>query len=182
MGALRFGWIPLCGAALVAAASGCGGSIAGGDLYEDAAAGDAARDAKGDAVADARDASKADTADAAKDVYVDPICPDASPPPTKYNCDPLASSSTCPAGEGCMPWVEYPTVACEYEVYGASCTPAGSGTQGTPCDGGCASGFVCVVSGAGNVCTRMCKAGAPGACPDGLVCAPTDVPGIGSCL
>jgi hypothetical protein len=166
--------------ALAPMAVGCGGSIAMGD--DDAAISDAGHDAKADAFVDARPDTHADAADTGGEIYVDPLCPDAPPPPTRYACDPLGTPTGCRAGEGCFPWVQYPTIPCEYEVYGATCMTPGSGTQGTPCSGSCATGFICVVSGAGNVCTRMCKLGVIGACPEGLVCESTDVPGIGACI
>ncbi len=162
------------------ASVGCGGSIATAD-GDAAQLADAGHDAKLDAELDTRPDALSDTADA-EEIYVDPICPDAPPPPTKYACDPLAANTGCPAGEGCFPWIQYPTVPCEYEVYGSTCMPPGSGTQGTPCSGSCATGYICVVSGAGNVCTKMCKLGVIGACPEGYVCESTDAPGIGSCI
>ena len=118
------------------------------------------------------------------DTYVDPGCGDATPPPIlKYECDPFAKPTTCPKGDGCFPYVLHPSYPCSPETYGASCYPAGTGTQGTPCDGSpCASGFVCVVSGSGNICASMCKVGKASVCDDGLVCSPIDVPGYGACL
>jgi hypothetical protein len=116
------------------------------------------------------------------DTYVDPGCADAAPI-TSYECDPWATPSPCPKGQACFPYVDPPAAACEPEHYGAQCFPAGSGRQGAPCDGsGCAGGFVCVISGEGNVCAALCKTGTPGACPEGLVCDPLDVPSFGVCL
>lgn len=118
------------------------------------------------------------------DTYVDPGCGDATPPPIlAYDCDPFDKPPKCPSGEACFPYVRPSDVPCGPETYGATCAAAGTGTQGTPCsEAECAAGFVCVVSGGGNVCAQLCKAGTPGACPDGLVCSPTDVPGYGVCL
>lgn len=117
------------------------------------------------------------------DTYVDPGCPDAPVPPPRRDCDPYAPTTGCPKGQACYPFVDYPTTPCEPEQYGAMCIDAGTGRQGDPCDAaGCAAGFVCVVSGAGNVCGAICKPGELGTCPDGLVCSSIDVPGYGVCL
>ncbi|MEO7095784.1 MAG: hypothetical protein ABI175_21170, partial [Polyangiales bacterium] len=114
----------------------------------------------------------------------DPGCPDAPMPPPDFSCDPYeVPSRTCPKGDACYPYVMPSTGPCDPEQYAAECFPEGSGTQGAPCDGGaCAAGFVCVVSGAGNQCGAICHVGTPGACEDGYVCSPVDVPGIGVCL
>lgn len=167
----------------------CGGSVAAGP---DPADGESDADAIGDAFDTGsihhRDTGAGETVTwdthVEPDTYLDPGCPDAPLPPPENKCDPFESPSrTCPKGEACMPFVTYPTVACEPEVYGTTCYPAGTGTQGSPCSGGgCAGGFVCVVSGAGNQCGAICKAGAVGACAEGLVCSPIDVPGFGVCL
>ena len=120
-----------------------------------------------------------------RDSFVDPGCPDTSPPPPHFSCDPYeVPSKTCPKGEGCFPFVQPSTGPCDPETYAAECFPVGDGRQGTPCDGGgmCAAGFICVVSGAGNQCGAICHVGTPGACADGFVCSPVDVPGIGVCL
>ena len=120
----------------------------------------------------------------ARDSFVDPGCPDASHPPPVFSCDPYeVPSRTCPKGEGCFPFVQPSTDPCVPEQYAAECFPVGPGHQGAPCSGtGCAAGFVCVVSGAGNQCGAICHVGTPGACADGFVCSPVDVPGIGVCL
>ncbi len=99
-------------------------------------------------------------------------------------CDPLKPPpGDCPKGQACFPYVEYPTSPCEHEIYHAGCFPAGPGKSGDPCSGGdCAAGFICVATGAGNVCVSMCSPEKAGGCPKGYVCSPTDVPGIGGCL
>ena len=119
-----------------------------------------------------------------RDSFVDPGCPDTSPPPPVFSCDPYeVPSKTCAKGEGCFPFVQPSTGPCEPETYAAECFPVGDGHQGAPCSGAeCAAGFICVVSGAGNQCGAICHVGTPGACADGLVCSPVDVPGIGVCL
>jgi hypothetical protein len=169
---------------------GCGGSVSQEPLtvFDDAGkpidAGtlDAAVDAsKRDSSVDAgRDGGR----DAALDTWVDPGCPDAPAPPKDFRCDPLAPPpGDCPKGQACFPFVEYPTDPCDPEIYRAACFPAGSGKAGDPCSGGdCAAGFVCVATGAGNVCVSVCNPAKSGGCPEGLVCSPTDVPGVGGCL
>lgn len=122
--------------------------------------------------------------DAVFDTWVDPGCPDAPAPPKDYRCDPLKPPpGDCPKNQACFPYVEYPTEPCGHEVYHTACFPAGPGKQGDPCSGGdCAAGHICVATGAGNVCVTMCSPTKPGGCPEGLVCSPTDVPGVGGCL
>jgi len=174
-------------AALLPAANGCSGTVQGldGDPSQDASAdgGDAAADAIPDRKADARDAAPDTPADAF-DEYVDPGCPDAPEPVIAYACDPLAQPSECEEGETCYPYVDYPSEPCDAEFYGAMCYPAGTGTQGDACESpfACGSGFVCVVSGSGNQCVRLCSLTDPSTCPDGQVCEPLDVAGLGGCL
>lgn len=117
--------------------------------------------------------------------YVDPGCPDAAPPSFNYECDPFAPPpGDCPEDHACYPYVSYPSEPCEAEVYGSYCLPGGTQTQGefcsTPTD--CAAGFVCVVSGSGNQCVRLCSLTDPTTCPDGQICEPIDVAGFGGCL
>lgn len=125
------------------------------------------------------------TPDAPWDVeseYVDPGCPDAAPPPVTEECDLFAKPTTCPGGEGCYPFVQYPSGPCQQEQYGTVCRAVGSGHQGDPCGGGdCAAGFVCVVTGAGNQCVQLCHLGSSKDCPSGLVCVPIDSDGYGGC-
>lgn len=118
------------------------------------------------------------------DVYDDPGCP-AAPMATDFdNCDPLSEESGCAAGEACFPGVIYPDGPCGTERYGAWCAPAGVGVQGMPCaGGGCAAGHICVNTGEGTECVRLCGlAQAQGACPAGLLCLPIDIEGLGGCL
>ena len=140
-----------------------------------------ARDSGGDATPDVgRDTLLS------PDTYVDPGCGDATPPPIEaFDCDPFGGKTACPSGEACDPYVLPADDPCSPETYGATCEPAGTGTEDAPCDdgtSGCAAGFFCVVSGGGNVCAQVCKIGVPGACPEGLVCEPTDVTGVGACI
>lgn len=118
--------------------------------------------------------------------YEDPDCPDTPLEPPYLECDPLAEGSTgCAVGEACHPFVRYPESECEQESYGAICMPEGTGTQGSPCGSGessCKGGFVCVISGAGVQCVKLCDLDTIASCPDGLVCEPLDVEGFGGCL
>jgi hypothetical protein len=117
--------------------------------------------------------------------YVDPGCPDAGPPMTKFECDPYnQNNGDCMPGDGCFIFVQYPTEPCGQEVYGALCQQAGPGVQGSPCNGAqeCGAGFVCVVSGSGNQCVQLCELKGISGCTDGLVCEPIDVEGFGGCL
>jgi hypothetical protein len=122
--------------------------------------------------------------DAGKDAspHVDPVCPNPPPPIKDFECDVLAQTG-CKPGEGCYPYVEYPGGYCEPERYGSACAPAGTGTQGTPCGDvtTCAPGFVCVITGAGTHCTKNCDLNKSGTCPEGLICQPLDVSGLGVC-
>jgi hypothetical protein len=122
--------------------------------------------------------------DAALDTWFDPGCPDAPLPAKDFKCDPLKPApGDCGKNQACFPYVDYPTDPCGHEVYHAACFPAGPGRQGDPCsEVTCAAGFICVATGAGNVCVSLCNPGKAGGCPEGLVCGPTDVPGVGGCL
>lgn len=178
------------GVALVFLALGCGGSVAPDDgiTYDDAGNPilDGALDAKHDARTDTRRDGGPDTSvsDVEPDTWIDPMCPDAPAPKPDYRCDPLKPPpGDCKTGQGCYVWVEYPDDPCEHEIYRSGCFAVGTGKQGDPCGSTmCAAGYACVASGAGNVCVKMCKPGAPAVCPEGLVCHTTDVPGVGGCM
>jgi hypothetical protein len=177
-------------ASLLVAAPACSGSVDAldGDNASDGAV-DAPDSGVEDAHADTRDGAKdtghdVDGADDAFEEYVDPGCPDAPAPVFDYQCDPLAPAGECPEGEGCYPYVEYPWEPCGAEIYGSMCLAVGTGTQGEGCYGTqeCAAGFVCVVSGSGNQCVKICSLTDPSTCTDGQVCEPLDVAGLGGCL
>ena len=126
--------------------------------------------------------------DAGKDAlpdYVDPGCPDAGPAVQSFDCDPYhQQNGDCLPGEGCYIFVSYPEEPCGQETYGSFCMPVGAGGQGDGCNGAqdCGGGFVCVVSGSGNQCVKLCQLVGSSGCPAGLVCEPIDVEGFGGCL
>lgn len=173
---------------VLVAATGCSGTVVGNE-----------RGTGGDADGgDMPDASPDDEKDAglpspytdagvqdAFEEYVDPGCPDAAEPLFAYDCDPFAPPpGDCPEDHACYPFVEYPSEPCAAEIYGSFCLPTGTQTQGEFCVSAtdCAAGFVCVVSGAGNQCVRLCSLTDPKTCPDGQICEPLDVAGYGGCL
>jgi hypothetical protein len=117
--------------------------------------------------------------------FDEPGCPPARVPPELRQCDPLAPVSGCPADQACFPIVNYPTGPCEVELFGTVCLPAGPGTQGDPCSTeGCAADHICVSTGRGTQCVRLCGFGpaAPSVCAPGLLCLPIDIEGFGGCL
>jgi len=170
--------------ALAVFAFGCGGNVFQDEIvYDDA--GNPIIDGGADAKSDTRRDSGHDTSvsDSAPETWVDPMCPDAPEPKPDYRCDPLEPSpGECKAGQGCTLRVEYPEDPCEHAIYRFACSAAGTGKQGDPClPALCAPGYVCAGWGAGFVCVKMCKPGAPGVCAEGLVCH-TAVPGFGLCM
>lgn len=118
-----------------------------------------------------------------------PDCADVEipPEPPVIECDALAepASSGCGLHAACTPYVINAPVDCGQPSYGTACFPAGTGQQGSACGStfGCRPGFMCVVSGAGRQCTKICEPESIGSCEDGLVCLPIDnLPGFGGCL
>jgi hypothetical protein len=121
----------------------------------------------------------------ALDEYVDPGCPNQEPPVVDFECDPYKQlSRQCAPGEGCYIFVQYPQEPCGQQVYGSFCQPAGTGRQGDSCNGetDCEAGFVCVVTGSGDQCVRLCPLQGPDGCPPGLVCESIDVESFGGCF
>jgi hypothetical protein len=115
----------------------------------------------------------------------DTRCPEVPPPPVDKPCDPLAEPSGCPTGQGCFPFVRYPTGPCEVEQYGTLCLATGPGTQGDSCEQqACAAQHICVSTGRGTQCVRVCSldSSADSVCPAGLLCEPIDIQGFGGCL
>jgi hypothetical protein len=157
------------GALALSAASGCGGTL----LRPDA-------DADVDA---APEGGRRPPLPDGGDAFAPPICPDAAPPPPIEECD-VFTPSSCPSGEVCYPIASPPGSACEAEQYGTVCIPAGTGGQGEPCGSGngCKGGHVCVITGGGTQCAKLCRLGQPGQCMAGYVCEPIDIPGYAACL
>lgn len=119
-------------------------------------------------------------------MYVDPGCPDVGAPVRVDACDAFSTTSGCPDGLGCYPYVNHPYGdGCGAQTFGTECRPAGSGQQGAACGGnaeGCASGYVCVVgSQPGKHCVQLCPVDVPNPCPSGLICGDLDVEGFGVC-
>jgi hypothetical protein len=118
--------------------------------------------------------------------YVDPMCPDAAPPPIMNRCDVLRPTETCPSGRACYPVTYPPDGPCGAEQYGSACLMPGKGVQGDSCGGqggsSCAAGFICVITGGNTQCAKACALGQKNACTNGFVCEPIDVPGYAVCL
>jgi hypothetical protein len=149
--------------------TGAGGTGGLPDAGLDGAA-DAAEDAPSDVLSD----------------YVDPGCPDAEPPPPQNECDPLAEETGCDAGFACYPGLDRPFGdGCEFEVFGSSCLPPGTATQGERCGNEfewCAAQHICVVGASvGPRCARLCDPTSLNTCPNGLICGLVDVEGYGVC-
>jgi hypothetical protein len=166
---------------------GCSGTVYSNEngLRDDGGVDAATPDARVDSAFDAAKPNADGATQDAFEEYVDPGCPDAAAPVFDYACDPFAPPpGDCLEFEACYPYVEYPWDPCEAELYGSFCMPAGTQTQGEPCGSplDCAAGFVCVVSGAGNQCVRICSLTDPSTCSNGQICEPLDVAGYGGCL
>lgn len=115
--------------------------------------------------------------------FEDPGCPAVPAPVEDRQCDPLALDSGCEIGFGCFPYVDYPTDPCAPEIFGTRCRAQGTGTQGQECAmGGCAEGYLCVATGQGTQCARLCKFPGQGQCDPGLVCGSVDIQGFGVCF
>lgn len=166
--------------AAILTVSGCGSSVVNIDDDENA---DGGGDAKNDGKHDG--AINQDGGKDAFDEFVDPGCPNAPPPLEDFACNPYSQGNgDCPPGQGCYIYVDYPDEPCGQEVYGAFCIPVGPGGQGDQCFGAqdCGGGFVCVVTGSGTQCVKLCPLKGNDDCPPGLVCEPIDVEGFGGCL
>jgi len=136
------------------------------------------------------DAAPVDVPDAGLDVrsdYVEPECPDVAPLPPNEECDVFDPHATCPSGQACYPYVEYPDPNddCAQEEYGARCVREGPGTQGDACSSvgnTCSGGYICVVTGSGTQCLQICHVFGETTCPPGLFCLQVDVnAGVGGC-
>ena len=113
-------------------------------------------------------------------VFHEDACPDAPMEPPPLECDPF-NQSTCPPHQGCYPIPPRATDHCHPGSYSTLCLPSGPGAQGFPCGDGtdCIAGFICVKSGQGDECVKLCRTTDVSACIDGRVCREVDVTGSG---
>jgi hypothetical protein len=154
---------------LGAIVAGCGGS-----LLE--TSNDAGRRRDGGADGAPSDAESADD----HPVFIEEVCIDATRMPPSLMCDPFAPLP-CPAGRGCYAVPPRASGACQPGTFGTICATEGRGLQGAPCGDTteCVTGHVCVKSGLGNHCAKLCKVSELGSCTDGRVCRVLDLPGSG---
>jgi hypothetical protein len=159
-----------CTVLVLAGAGACGGSLVNPD---------------GDADVDAafEGGRRPPVPDGGDGGGVPPICPDAAPLPPIEECN-VFQPSSCPPEEVCYPITYPPRGACDTERYGTVCIQGGTGGQGEPCGSGngCKGGYVCVITGGGTQCAKMCQLGKTGQCATGFVCEPIDIPGYAACL
>jgi hypothetical protein len=113
-------------------------------------------------------------------VVIDEICVDVTRLPPSLICDPFTPLS-CPAGRGCYAVPPRAGGPCQPGTYGTICAAEGRGVQGSPCNDTteCVGSHVCVKSGLGNHCAKLCKVSEPGSCADGRVCRLLDLSGSG---
>jgi hypothetical protein len=113
-------------------------------------------------------------------VFHEDACADVNAPPPTLECDPFVQS-TCPTGNACYPVPPRASDNCHPGKYSTVCFPAGRGMQGSPCGDGtdCAAGFICVKSGEGDQCVKLCRTDQFNSCADGRVCREVDVTGSG---
>jgi hypothetical protein len=168
----------------------CGGTV---EISADGSGGGAGRGHAGRAGSAGRSNAASGSAgtevpplDAGLDAYADPGCPDVGAPVRVNDCDPFATTSSCPFGQGCFPFVEHPFGnGCDAQRFGTECLPAGTGQQGDDCGTAglsCAAGFVCVVGAQpGMHCVQLCPMSGQKVCPAGLICGELDVEGYGVC-
>lgn len=160
---------------------GCGGAIVdgsasdGGTRREGGHGGGGDRD-RGPDQTPAFDASPNDDFP----VFREDACPDSPAISPPLECDPFVQT-TCPRGQACYPIPPRASDNCHPGRYSALCLFAGLGTQGSPCGDvtDCAAGFICVKSGEGDQCVKLCHTNEFGACADGRVCREVDVTGSG---
>jgi hypothetical protein len=184
---MRFEWLITAGTALAAAAA-CGGTVQNGDAVTSGGSGGPGAGGSGGLASMAGGSAGRGGLDGLEDGglpdarYVDPGCAPAAKIQGKRECDPFAAVSTCPAGSGCLPYVQYAD-ECQTEEVGTACTTVGAGRQGDDCTANdCAGGFVCATSGTGFQCAALCRfVGTGDTCGAGLLCTPLDVDGFFVC-
>jgi hypothetical protein len=168
-----FLWIALLGVAA------CGGALADPSLVPDAGHHmDAGHDpSMVDQMSGGVPRADAATMDAFP-VYVEDACTDAPLEIPPLECDPFAANP-CPQGRACYPIPPHGTDACHPGRYGTMCLREGIGGQGAPCNDGtdCAGGFLCVKTGIGDMCVKLCKLDQFGSCMNGRICREVDVTG-----
>lgn len=153
---------------LAAALSACGGSLV--DATADAGR---RKDAGAGPLADVDEADD-------PPVFIDDVCVDTTRVPPVLVCDPFAPLS-CSAGKGCYAVPPRASGSCQPGTYGTICSSEGKGVQGSPCNDTteCVGSHVCVKSGLGNHCAKLCKVSELGSCADGRVCRVLDLSGSG---
>jgi hypothetical protein len=115
--------------------------------------------------------------------FIEQGCSEAPMRVLSMDCDPFRPLDGCSAGQGCQPYVRYPSAPCEPETYGSRCDWVGDRTQGESCSSeACAAGFLCIATGQGTQCAQICDLSANSTCPAGLVCGSIDIEGIGTCF
>jgi hypothetical protein len=171
-----FLWVALLGA------TACGGALADPSPTPDAGRHrDGGRDASTPDQASEPVLPEPDAGPDAFHVYEEDACADAPLEVPPLECDPF-TAGTCPInGWACYPVPPHGTDPCHPGRYGTRCLPEGGGSQGTPCSDGseCKGGYLCVKTGAGDMCVKLCKLGQLGSCTNGRICREVDVTGSG---
>jgi hypothetical protein len=169
----------------VALASGCGGTVNGGDtLAGNAPPGQASGGSAGTATDGGGNGGTTPfpKKDAGPDAYYhDPVCAPAVKVQGVRECDVFSGQASCGPGAKCAPYVKY-AMDCQSEEIGTQCVAAGTGMQGDDCASDlCAPGFVCVSGGVGLECAKLCQDTQFDDCPPGLICGELDVDGFFVC-
>jgi hypothetical protein len=165
----RSGWVTAALAgALATGVDGCGGVVAGTS--------EPSPEAGGPVMVPMSAGGSRGTVNAPPSGLAGASCPAVAPPEPEVRCDVFQTvPGDCPPAQTCRRKVSWGADACAPPHWVASCEATGSGSQGAACTASeqCASKFECLHG----QCRKLCKAGAVGACPDGLICE--DVEGLG---